>query len=69
MRVKNALPLLPLVGKDAGVAERACLESTYMGNCIGGSNPPLSANDNAPHSLLRSRSPNATSVRAEDVQQ
>ena len=31
------------IWKDAGAVERDGLENRYAGNCIGGSNPPLSA--------------------------
>jgi len=33
------------------VVERARLESVYTGNCIGGSNPPLSAKQKSPTSI------------------
>ena len=33
------------IRKDAGVVDRAALEMRCTGNCTGGSNPSLSAND------------------------
>ena len=33
------------------MVERARLESVYTGNCIGGSNPPLSAKQKSPTSI------------------
>ncbi len=37
------------------MVERARLESVYTGNCIGGSNPPLSAKQKSPTSIEPNR--------------
>lgn len=41
--VAIAARLQKQIWKDAGAVERDGLENRYAGNCIGGSNPPLSA--------------------------